>query len=98
MARPHLQAQPRGQGARHARPIRQAIKTVRLDPCDGVSLGERDLRRRTVELARAEADPEAVATAVVGSLSGLRGRCRADGWESDFKSSPPPQEFFATSR
>src|SRR6267143_3625545 len=72
MARPHLQAQPRGQGARYAWPIRQAIKAVRLDPCDGVSLGERDLRRRTVELARAEADPEAVATAVVGSLSRLR--------------------------
>ena len=60
MARPHLQAQPRRQGARHARPIRQAVETVRLDSRAGMSVGERDLRRRIAELASPEADPEAV--------------------------------------
>src|SRR5712671_2712854 len=60
MARPHLQTHARWQGARHARPVRQAIETVRLDSRDGMSIGESDLRRGTAELARAEIDPEAV--------------------------------------
>src|SRR5260370_42692896 len=63
LARPYLQAEPRGQGARHARPIRQATQAVWLDPRDGVSLGERDLRRRVAELAGGEAGPEAARAA-----------------------------------
>ncbi len=61
MARPHLQAQPRRQGARRTRTIRQATQTIRLDPCDGLPVGERALRGGIAELAGAEADPEAVA-------------------------------------
>ena len=54
---PHLQAQPRRQGARHARPVGQAAQAVRLDPRDRLPVRERALRRRNPELARAEAAP-----------------------------------------
>src|SRR5476651_366447 len=60
LARPHLQAQPGRQGARRTRPVRQTTEAVRLDSRDGVSVGERGLRRGTLELAGAEADFEAV--------------------------------------
>ena len=71
MARPHLQAQPRGQGARHARPVRQAVETIRLDPRAGMSVGECGLRGRIAELASPEVDPEAV-TCLPRPLSGIR--------------------------
>src|SRR5260221_12996010 len=76
VARPHLQAQARGQGTRYGRPIRQATQAVWLDPRDGVSLGERDLRRRVAELAGAEADPEAVRPAVIPGWSQRVGALR----------------------
>src|SRR5437773_452801 len=60
LARPHLQAQPRWQGAGHARPVRQAAETVRLGPRNGVSVRERSLCGGAVELAGTEADLEAV--------------------------------------
>ena len=60
LARPHLQAQPRRQAARRARPVRQAAKTVRLDPRDGVPVGERAVRGGVAELAGAEVVVEAV--------------------------------------
>ena len=63
LARPHLQAQPRRQGAGRARPVRQAVEAVRLDSRDGVSVGERALCGGTAELARAEAGPQAVTRA-----------------------------------
>ena len=72
MARPHLQAQPRRQGAWRALPVRQAVEAVRLDPRDGVPVGERDLRRGAIELAGAEADLEAV----ILHCSSLRGAQR----------------------
>ena len=52
---PRLQAQPRRQGAGHTRRVRQATQTVRLDSRNRVPVGERDLRRRITELARAKA-------------------------------------------
>ena len=60
LARPHLQAQPRRQGAGRARPVRQAVETIRLDPCHGVPVSEHALCGGTSELAGAEADLEAV--------------------------------------
>ena len=56
----HLQAEPRGQGAWRARSVRQAVEAVRLDPLYGLSVGERDLGCGAPELARAEADPQAL--------------------------------------
>src|SRR5580692_2055093 len=70
LARPNLQAQPRGQGAGDARQIRQAAEAVRLDSRHGLPVGERALGGRVVELAGAEADFEAVAMAVIP------GRCQ----------------------
>ena len=52
---PRLQADARRQGARRARRSRQAAQAVRLDSRDRVPVGERALRRRAAELARAEA-------------------------------------------
>ena len=54
LARPDLQAQPRGQTTWGAWPVRQAAETIRLDSRDGLPLGERSLCGRTSELARAE--------------------------------------------
>ena len=56
LSRPHLQAQPRRQGARLSRQVRQAAQAVRLDPRDRLPVRERALRRRDPELAGAEAD------------------------------------------
>jgi hypothetical protein len=58
-----------GKVGRRARPIRQAIETVRLDPRNGASVRERDLRRRVVEPARAEIDPEAIGRSVIPGWS-----------------------------
>ena len=65
LARPHLQAQPRRQGARRARPVRQAAQAVRLDPRDGLPVGERAVCGGAPELAGAEADSEAVGRCVM---------------------------------
>ena len=54
---PHLQALARRQGARRAGQVGQAAQAVRLDPRDGVPVRERAVRRRNLELARAEAHP-----------------------------------------
>ena len=56
---PHLQAQPRWQGAGIPRKRGQATQTIRLDSRNGVSVGERTFCRRASELARAEADSRA---------------------------------------
>ena len=90
MARPHLQAQPRRQSARRTRAIRQATQTIRLDPRDGLSIGECDLRGGIAELAGAEADPEAVASIIPGSL-----RSPASG---PALRAPPPSTHTAVAR
>src|SRR5262249_41454005 len=51
----HLSAYPRRQAARHARPIGKTAQTIRLDSPDRLSGEQRALRRRALELARAEA-------------------------------------------
>ena len=61
----------RRQGARRARPVRQAAETVRLDSCDGVSVGEHALCGGAVELAGAEAGVEALGSS---SFRGARKR------------------------
>ena len=71
---PHLQADPRRQGARRARRIGQAAQAVRLDPRDRVPVGERALRRRAAELARAEADAAPEAKKSFGKEEGITRR------------------------
>ena len=50
---------------------RQAAEAVRLDPRDRVPVGERALRRRAPQLARAEADPASGENADEGKLSAV---------------------------
>src|SRR6266853_224717 len=76
MAGADLQIEPRGQSARHARPIRQAIETVRLDPRHGVPVGECDLCGGIAELAGAEADAEAVVCCHSGMVRRTRPQMR----------------------
>src|SRR5262249_46782985 len=67
VARPHLQAFARRQGAGRARQVRQAAETVRLDSRHGVSVGEYAVCRRVAELAGAEVGVEAVTFIVIAS-------------------------------
>ena len=60
---PHLQAQPRRQGARLSRQVGQAAQAVRLDSRDRLPVRERALRRRDPQLAGAEADAASGAAA-----------------------------------
>ena len=66
VSRPHLQAEPRRQGARLSGQVGQAAEAVRMDPRDRLPVRERALRGRDSDLAGAEADPAA------GSAAGRR--------------------------
>ena len=57
-----LQGVARREGARGDRPLRTRAQTVLRRPRAGVPVGERDLRRGDLELARAEVDPSSAAT------------------------------------
>ena len=62
LSRAHLQGCARRQGARRHRPLRTRAQTVFRRPRAGLPVGERNLRRRNVELARAEVDPPSAVT------------------------------------
>src|SRR4029077_18116257 len=65
-----VQVEPRREGSRRARRIREAVEAVRLDPRECLPLAERALRRRAPQLARAEAGapPEEIARELIHSL------------------------------
>ena len=56
LSRAHLQVDSGRHAAWRARRSRQTAQTVRLDSRDGLPVGKRALRRRSVKLARAEID------------------------------------------
>ena len=61
VARADLQGDARRQGARRHRQVRTPAEAVLRRPPAGVPLGKRNLRRRKLQLARAEADPASAA-------------------------------------